>query len=103
MRRRSSHLVFVVLLLCSVQLRDNFTLQLVNGEVVRRSNGTSQRHGVAALPTGEVVTHTGSTARLTVPTRLNPAGRTAYRVAWAMPLPAHAAAAVSNHTSLLRA
>jgi hypothetical protein len=103
MRRRSSHLVFVVLLLCSVQLRDNFTLQLVNGEVVRRSNGTSQRHGVAALPAGEAVSHTGSTDRLTIPTRLDSAGWTAHRTVWTMRLPASAAAAVSNHTSLLRA
>ena len=103
MRLRSSHFVFVVVLLCSVQLKDNFTLQLVNGEISRRSNGASQRHGITALPASAAVTHGGSTARLTVPTRLNPAGRTASRVAWTMPLPAHAAAAVSNHTSLLRA
>jgi hypothetical protein len=103
MRLRSSHFVFVVVLLCSVQIRDNFTLQLVNGEVSRRSNGASQRHGIAALPTSEAGPHTGSTSHLAVPTRLDPAGWTAYRVAWAMPLPASAAAAVSNHTSLLRA
>jgi hypothetical protein len=103
MRRRSSHLVFVVLLLCSVQLRDNFTLQLVNGEVVRRSNGASQRHGGTAIPTGEVVTHTGSAALLVMPTRLDSAGWTAHRTVWSMRLPASAAAAVSNHTGLLRA
>jgi hypothetical protein len=103
MRLRSSHFVFVVVLLCSVQIRDNFTLQLVNGEVSRRSSGASQRHGITALPASAAVTHGGSTTRLTVPTRLDPAGWTAYRVAWTMPLPAHAAAAVSNHTSLLRA
>jgi hypothetical protein len=103
MRRRSSHLVFVVLLLCSVQLRDNFTLQLVNGEVTRRANGGSQRHGIAALPTSEVVAHTGSSTHLTMPTRLDSAGWTAHRTVWAMRRPASAAAAVSNHTSLLRA
>jgi hypothetical protein len=103
MRRRSSHIVFVMLLLCSVQLRDNFTLQLANGESVRRSSGTSQRRGIAALPTSEVVAHTGSSTRLIVPTRLDSAGWTAHRTVWTMRRPASAAAAVSNHTSLLRA
>ena len=103
MRLRSSHFVFVVVLLCSVQLKDNFTLQLVNGEVSRRSSAASQRRGITALPAGEAGPHGDSTGRLAIPTRLKPAGRTASRVAWTMPLPAHAAAAVSNHTSLLRA
>jgi hypothetical protein len=103
MRLRSSHFVFVVVLLCSVQVRDTFSLQLVNGEVSRRTNGASQRHGITALPATEAGPHGDSITRLAVPTRLNPAGWTAYRVAWTMRRPAHAAAAVSNHTSLLRA
>jgi hypothetical protein len=103
MRLRSSHFVFVVVLLCSVQIRDNFTLQFVNGEVSRRSNGASQRHGITALPAAEVGPHGDSSSHLTVVTRLDPAGWTAYRVAWTMPLPAHAAAAITNHTSLLHA
>jgi hypothetical protein len=103
MRRRSSHLVFLVLLACSIQLRDDFTLQLVNGEVIRRSSSASQRHGIAALPSSEVTAHTGITDRLTMPTRLDSAGWTAHRTVWTMRRPASAAAAVSNHTSLLRA
>jgi hypothetical protein len=102
MRLRSSHFVFVVVLLCSVQLKDNFTLQLVNGEISRRSNGASQRHSITALPVSEAVTHV-STGHLVVSASPDSAGWTAYRAAWTMPLPAHAAAAVSNHTSLLRA
>jgi hypothetical protein len=103
MRLRSSHFVFVVVLLCSVQLKDDFTLQLVNGEISRRSNGASQRRGITALPAGEAVALGGSTGHIAVPTRLDSAGWTAYRVVWTMRRPAHAATAVSNHTSLLRA
>jgi hypothetical protein len=100
--RRSSHLVFFVVLLCSVQLSEDFTLQLAHGQVTHRSSAGSQRHGMAALPAHQVIAQTGADSRLAMPTRLDSAGWTAYRAAWTMPLPAHAAAAVSNHTSLLR-
>jgi hypothetical protein len=103
MRRRSSHLVFLVLLACSVQLRDDFTLQLANGHAYRRSSSASQRHGAAALPANQVVAHTGNASHLAIPTRLDPAGWTAHRTVWTMPRPAHAAAAINHHTGLLRA
>ena len=102
MRLRSSHFVFVVLLLCSVQLKDNFTLQLVNGEVVAPINGTSQRHGIAALPASEVVAH-GSAGLLIDPALWTRPGGQLIAQPGPCPLPARAAAAVSNHTSLLRA
>ena len=103
MRRRSFHLVFLVLLLGSVQLSEDFTLQLANGEVCLRSNGASQRRGMAALPANQVVAQGGDTGHLAMPTRLDPAGWTAHRTVWTMPRPAQAATAVANHTSLLRA
>jgi hypothetical protein len=103
MRLRPSHFVFVVVLLCSVQVRENLTFQIVKGEVSRRSNSASQRHGITALPASEAGPHGDSTSHLIVPTRLNSAGQTAHRIAWTMRRPASAAAAISNHTSLLRA
>ncbi|CAN5479807.1 hypothetical protein BH10ACI4_BH10ACI4_17670 [soil metagenome] len=103
MRLRSTHLVFMVLLLCSVQLRDDFTLQLVNDGIARRPNGASQRNGGTALPVREIVTRDGSTSHIIVPTRLDSAGWTAHRTVWTMRRPARAAASVSNHTSMLRA
>ena len=102
MRRRSSHLVFVVLLLCSVQLSDDFTLRLANGTISRRSNGASQRR-ISALPASEVITHGSSTSHLAVTTRLDPAAWTAHRTPWTMRRPARAAASISHHTGLLRA
>jgi len=93
----------MVLLLCSVQMRDDFTLQLVNDGISRRPNGASQRNGAASLPAREIVTHAGNTSPIIVPTRLDSAGWTAHRAVWTMRRPARAAAAVSNHTSLLRA
>ena len=103
MRLRSSHLVFMVLLLCSVQLRDDFTLQLVNEGISRRPNGASQRNGAATAPVRHIVTHTGSTSHLVLPIRLDSARWTAHRTVWTMRRPASAATAVSHHTSLLRA
>jgi hypothetical protein len=103
MRRRSSHLVFLVLLACSVQLRDDLTLQLANGQVYRRSSSASQRHGMTALPANQTVAQGGNTSHLAVPTSLDPASWTAHRTVWTMRRPARAATAVNNHTSLLRA
>ncbi len=103
MRRRSFHLVFLVLLLGSVQLSEDFTLQLANGEVCRRSSNAQQRYGITALPANQVVAHTGDTSHLAVPTSLDQAAWTAHRTVWTMRRPASAAAAVNNHTSLLRA
>ena len=93
----------MVLLLCSVQLRDDFTLQLVNEGVSRRPNGASQRNGATTTPARQIVTHAGNTSPIIVPTRLDSSGWTAHRAVWTMRRPARAAAAVSNYTSLLRA
>jgi len=103
MRLRSSHLVFMVLLLCSVQLRDDFTLQLVNEGISRRPNGASQRKNAAATPVQQIVPHAGNTSHLILATRLDSAKWTAHRAVWTMRRPASAATAISHHTSLLRA
>jgi hypothetical protein len=103
MRRRSSHLVFLVMLACSVQLSEDFTLQLANGQVYRRATAAPQRHGIAALPAHQSVAQAGTDTHLAMPTRLDPAGWTAHRTVWTMPRPASAAAAVSYYTGLLRA
>ena len=102
MRSRSSHLVFLVMLACSVQLSEDFTLQLASGQVYRRATAAPQRHGIAALPAHQAVAQSGDT-HLAMPTRLDPSGWTAHRTAWTMPRPASAAAAVSYHTGLLHA
>ena len=102
MRRRSSHLVFLVMLLCSVQVSENFALQLADSAVTRRAIGASQRR-VAALAARPIVAREAIASRLSETTSLNPAARTAHRTVWIMRRPARAAAAVNNHTSLLRA
>lgn len=102
MRRHSSHLVFFVMLLCSVQVSEGFALQLADGAITRRAIGASQRR-VAALAVRPIVAREGSASHVAVTTSLNPAARTAHRTVWIMRRPARAAAAVNNHTSLLRA
>jgi hypothetical protein len=93
----------MVLLLCSVQLRDDFTLHLVNDGISRRPSGSSQRNGAATASVRLIVTHTGNTSHLILPVRLDSARWTAHRTVWTMRRPASAATAVSYHTSLLRA
>jgi hypothetical protein len=100
MRRRSSHLVFLVMLACSVRLSEDFTLQLAHGQVYRRATAAPLRHGITALPVHQAVV---ADSHLAMPTQLDPSGWTAHRTVWTMPRPASAAAAVSYHTGLLRA
>src|ERR1700761_998459 len=103
MRRRSSHFVFLVLLLCSVQLSEDFTLKLANGQVQRRASAAPLRHGIASLPAHQVIAQAGADIHLTMPTQLDPAGWTAHRTVWTMSRPASAAASINWHTGLLRA
>jgi hypothetical protein len=103
MRRRSSHLVFLVMLACSVRLSEDFTLQLAHGQVYRRTAAAAQRHNITALPAHHAVAQAGADSHLAMPTQLDPSRWTAHRTVWAMPRPASAAASVSYHTGLLRA
>jgi hypothetical protein len=103
MRRRSSHLVFLVVLLCSVQLSEDFTLQIADGQIHRRSSAAPLRHSIAALPAHQVVVQAGTDSHLVMPTQLDPSGWTTHRTVWTMPRPASAAASVNHHTGLLRA
>ena len=102
MRRRSSHLVFLVMLACSVRLSEDFTLQLAHGQVYRRATAAPLRHGITSLPARQAVAEAGE-SHLAMPTQLDPSRWTAHRTVWAMPRPASAAASVSYHTGLLRA
>ena len=102
MRRRSSHLVFLVMLACSVRLSEDFTLQLAHGQVYRRAT-TAPRNSISALPAQQAVAQAGADSHLAMPTQLDPSGWTAHRTVWTMPRPASAAASVSYHTGLLRA
>src|SRR5215472_15702865 len=103
MRRRSSHLVFLVMLACSVRLSEDFTLQLANGKVYRRTAVAAQRHNITALPAHQAVAQLGADSHLAMPTQLDPSGWTAHRTVWTMPRPVSAAASVSYYTGLLRA
>jgi hypothetical protein len=103
MRLRSSHLVFLVLLLCSVQLREDFTLQFVEGAIAGRSGTSAQRHDTASAAQRHLVPHPAFHPRIQVVTTLDAAARTAHQAAWPVPQPARAAAEVTTRTSLRRA
>lgn len=97
MRLRSSHFVFVLLLLCSVQIRDERTLLLLAGHPATRAGASTQRAEAAAA---HQTAHHRATARLAAPVVLDTPSRANPRP---MPHPALQAAAIAVHTSLLRA
>lgn len=102
MRLRSSHLVFLMLLVCSVQIRQEYALQLITDAISGRTSAPSQTREVAAKsikPAHPLTSQPRDHASATLP----PAARAAHRAAWTMPYPASASTAVASFTGLLRA
>ena len=102
MRLRSSQFVFLMLLLCSVQIRQEYALQLITDAISGHSDAPAPQRevirnpGQAFLPSASVVSdRQGSLG-------LPPQAIAAESVNWAMPHPAFASAAVSSYTGLLR-
>ena len=103
MRLRSSKFVFLLLLVCSVQTREEFALHLTASSVSGRA-GTEAQHREA----GSADLRRSLPASLPVvpsarQTRLSAASRAAHRTPWAMRRPALASVAVSSFTGFLRA
>ena len=103
MRLRSSQFVFLMLLVCSVQIRQEYALQLMADAIAGRTNAASQQRetpskavkasGHSALPEGDPQEAL----------RLAPAAQAAHRVSWTMRRPASDSTAVVSFTGLLRA
>jgi len=102
MRLRSSHLVLLMLLVCSVQIRQEYAVQLIADAIAGRTTTASQAREVAAKsakPTHSLTSLQRDKASATLP----PAARAAYRATWTMTYPASASTAVASFTGLLRA
>ncbi len=102
MRLRSSHIVLLMLLACSVQIRQVYAVQLIADAISGRSVTASQSREVAAKSAKQYHPlasrqHDKTSAALTQ------AARAAHRAIWTMPYPASASTAVASFTGLLRA
>jgi hypothetical protein len=100
MRLRSSQFVFLLLLACSVQIREEHALRLVSSAI----SGPA----LSAAHLREVAAHRGPALALTIDRALQPFALPAAQVAVVsaarpMPQPAAASAAIASHTGLLRA
>ncbi len=103
MRLRSSQFVFLLLLVCSVQLREEYASNLMAGAIAGRSTVTAQHReaaSTAAEPSRRLNLHLVRPAQMV---RLSPAAAAAHGIVWSMARPALAAAATFSHTSFLRA
>jgi hypothetical protein len=103
MRLRSSHFVFLVLLLCSVQLRDGLALQVVEGAISDRSGSASQRHEASAIRARHLGPADLAGSRVDPGTTLEAASLKAHRAPWPMRQPDREAAAISSYTGFIRA
>ena len=102
MRLRSSHLVLLMLLVCSVQIRQEYAVQLIADAISGRTASASQAREVAAKSGKQ--THTlAAQQRDKASATLPPAARAAHRATWTMTYPSSASTAVASFTGLLRA
>ena len=100
MRLRSSQFVFLLLLLCSVQLRDGYTLRTLDGFISDHTGSVRERQEQAAARQRGTSVQAAQALAHTV--LISPPASTR-QTPWPMPAPARAAAAVQSHTSLRRA
>ena len=102
MRLRSSHLVLLMLLVCSVQIRQEYAVQLLADAISGRTATSSQVREVAAKSAKQTHSLT-SQQRDKASATLSPAALAAHRAIWTMRYPASASTAVASFTGLLRA
>jgi len=102
MRLRSSQFVFLLLLVCSVQTREEYALHLVTDAAAIRSRSLQQQRQTDSA--GERHrSPTSSDLELPAPqTRLDPSSLAATTTPWSMRRPALQSAAVSSFTGFLR-
>jgi hypothetical protein len=103
MRLRSTQFVFLMLVLCSVQIRQEYALQLMADAFAGHSHAPAQERKAAAKAAEltRVLTALALPAHPTL--SLAPQSIAAERTPWTMSHPASASTAVASHTSLIRA
>ncbi len=103
MRLRSSQFVFLLLLVCSVRLGEEYATQFLAGAMYGLSSGVSATREAGAT-SAEIRTLVQPRPAPPAETlRLNSAARAAHRFAWTVRRPARESAAVASFTGLLRA
>jgi hypothetical protein len=103
MRLRSSQFVFLLLLVCSVQIREEYASNLLADAISGHATLSAQHRESAAAgaePGDRLKLHLVRSAQTI---RLSASGVAARRVAWSMTRPALATTATVSHTSFLRA
>ena len=103
MRLRSPHFVFLLLLVCSVQHREEYALHLVSGAHAGPASTDQQHRAVDPADAPWNRPSIPPPDPRTPETRLDPAALRAHSTPWAMRRPALASAAVSSFTGFLRA
>jgi len=103
MRLRSSQFVFLMLLICSVQVREECSWHLADGAVTNRTAAAAAQHRATASPSARRMTRLCvELERLTPSMRLDSAAREAHQTPWTMAQPAQESASVVSFTSYLR-
>jgi hypothetical protein len=103
MRLRSSQFVFLLLLVCSVQIREEYASNLMADVIAGRATLAAQHREAVSATAGRSLRLNLHLARPAQAIRLSPAAVATRRVAWCMTRPALSTAATFSHTSFLRA
>ncbi len=103
MRLRSSQFVFLMLLVCSVQIREEYALNLMAGVVSGRAAGGSQLREVTSISAKSDELLNASTESAARPTQLDSSALAAHRIPWSMRSPALEASELASFTGFLRA
>ena len=103
MRLRSSQFVFLLLLVCSVQIREEYASQLMADAVAGRATFASQRNEASTAPAEPIDRLNLHRSRPAQTLSLAPAARAAHRVAWTVRRALRESAAVVSFTGFLRA
>lgn len=101
MRHRSSQFVFLLLLICSLQVGDSYAMNLA-ANAVFGNVGAAQRE-TTRIPRSNATPHPERTLCNPASLSLDSASRAAHRTPWPMAQPALQATATASNTGLLRA
>jgi hypothetical protein len=103
MRLRSSQLVFLLLLACSAQVREEHVLRGTVDSISGRTLAAAQPREIASPAIKQHRRLSLLLAQAETPLRLDSASRAFHRTPRAMRRPALDSASIASHTSLLRA
>ena len=103
MRLRSSQFVFLMLLVCSVQIQEEYALHLMAGVVSGRTAGASQLREVSSASTKSSDLLSANTEHAARPIQLDAASLAAHRIPWSMRSPALEATTLASFTGFFRA